>query len=218
MTYFNIKPQEGSLLYQELQALALKSMKLRRMNFANALPRRRPRDTFDMETSEIVERDPGCEILAAILPLCREQLTNVTWLILSGIELGETDLDELGILTTLTVQYEYFSDFHLVSACNKPEANLRAIECSHSALNDRGIMQVLGLMERQAATLECINIADNPGRINLERFQVSMSRFARIRKLDLSRITRTSGDEPLIAPEVMLSWRLEELVLNGIPV
>ena len=79
-------------------------------------------------------------------------------------------------------------------------------------------MQLLGLMERQAATLECINIADNPGRINLERFQVSMSRFVRIRRLDLSRITRTSGEEPLIVPEVMLSWRLEELVLNGIPV
>lgn len=79
-------------------------------------------------------------------------------------------------------------------------------------------MQLLGLMERQAATLECINIADNPGRINLERFQVSMSRFAKIRRLDLSRITRTSGEEPLIVPEVMLSWRLEELVLNGIPV
>jgi hypothetical protein len=85
-------------------------------------------------------------------------------------------------------------------------------------LSDRGIIQILGLMERQAASLECINIADNPGRINLERFQVSMSRFARIRRLDISRVTRTSGEHPLIAPEVLLSWRLEELVLNGIPV
>jgi hypothetical protein len=45
-----------------------------------------------------------------------------------------------------------------------------------------------------------------------------MSRFAMIRKLDLSRITRTLGEEPLIVPEVLLSWRLEELILNGIPV
>lgn len=66
------------------------------MIFANTLPRRRPKDTFDAETQEVVEKDPGCEIVAAILPLCREQLTNVTWLVLSGIELGETDLDELG--------------------------------------------------------------------------------------------------------------------------
>ncbi|KAA8572451.1 hypothetical protein EYC84_003071 [Monilinia fructicola] len=31
-------------------------------------------------------------------------------------------------------------------------------------------------------------------------------------------ITRTSGDQPLFVPEVMLSWKLEELILNGIPV
>jgi hypothetical protein len=79
-------------------------------------------------------------------------------------------------------------------------------------------MQLLGHLERQNGTLECINISDNPGRIHLERFQVSMSRFARIRKLDLSRITRTLGEDPLIVPEVLLSWRLEELILNGVPV
>src|SRR2546423_162442 len=90
---YALRPQDNSLLYQEIQAIALKSLKLRRMNFANALPRRRPKDTFDAETQEVLERDPGCEIIAAILPLCREQVTGVTWLILSGIELGETDLD-----------------------------------------------------------------------------------------------------------------------------
>ena len=94
--YFNMKPQERSLLYQEVQALALKSKKLRRMDFTNALPRRRPRDTFDVEGQE-VEKDPGCEIVAALLPLCRGQLTNVSWIILSGIELGETDLDDLSM-------------------------------------------------------------------------------------------------------------------------
>lgn len=92
--YFSIKPQDKSLLYQELQALALKSKRLRRMDFCNALPRRRPRDTFDTEGGEI-EKDPGCEIVAALLPLCRGQLTDVSWIVLSGIELGETDLDDL---------------------------------------------------------------------------------------------------------------------------
>lgn len=79
-------------------------------------------------------------------------------------------------------------------------------------------MQLLGHLERQNASLECINFSDNPGRIHVERFQVSMSRFEKIRKLDLSRVTRTSGDQALIAPEVMMSWRLEELIMNGIPV
>lgn len=52
----------------------------------------------------------------------------------------------------------------------------------------------------------------------MERFPITMSRFSNLRKLDLSRVTCTSGPEPLIAPEVMLSWRLEELILTGFPV
>lgn len=197
--YFSMKPQDRSLLYQEVQALALKSRQLWRMDFSNALPRRRPRDTFDVEGQE-VEKDPGCEIVAALLPLCRGKLTNISWIILSGIELGETDLDDL------------------IPALNEPAARLRAVECSRSGLSDRGIMQLLSHLERQHATMECVNISDNPGRIHLERFQVSMSRFSKIRRLDLSRITRTSGEEPLIETQVMLSWRLEELIMNGIPV
>ena len=66
--------------------------------------------------------------------------------------------------------------------------------------------------------MECINIADNPGRIHLAKFPITMSRFSQIRKLDLSRVTSTCGTEPLIDPEIMLIWRLEELVLTGIPV
>lgn len=94
--YFGIKPQYRSVLYQEVQALALKSKRLRRLNFGTCLPRRRPRDNFDTEGGE-VEKDPGCEIVAALLPLCRAQLTGVNWIILSGIELGETDLDDLSM-------------------------------------------------------------------------------------------------------------------------
>ena len=72
-------------------------------------------------------------------------------------------------------------------------------------------------MERQNATMECINISDNPGRVHLERFASSMSRFSKIRKLDLSRITRTSGEQTLIEAQVMFSWKLEELIMNGVP-
>ncbi|KAH8821658.1 hypothetical protein F5884DRAFT_745964 [Xylogone sp. PMI_703] len=194
-----LKPQERSLLYQEVQSLVLKSRQLRRLNFANCLPRRRPRDTFD-EEGGAYEKDPGCEIVAAIMPVCRTGLTEVTWVILNGIELGETDFDDL------------------LLSLGTPTSRFRAIECSHSGLNDRLIMQLLSHLERQSQTLEVINIADNPGRLQLDRFEVSMSRFTHIRKLDLSRITRTSGDEPLLSTEVMLTWRLEELIMNGITV
>jgi hypothetical protein len=90
--YFNIIPEGRSLLYQEIQALALKTNRVRQMNFGGTLPRRRPKDMYEEEGAV---KDPGCEIAAAILPLCRGQLTNVDWIVFSGIELGETDLEEL---------------------------------------------------------------------------------------------------------------------------
>lgn len=187
------------------------------MDFGNALPRRRPRDTFDIEGREI-EKDPGCEIVAALLPLCRKGLTDVTWIVLSGIELGETDLDDLSMQHSLVLSELLMLMLSLVPALDEPSSRIRAIECSHCGLNDRGIMQLLSHLERQNATLECLNFSDNPGRIDVERFPVSMSRFEKIRKLDLSRVNRTSEDKALIAPEVMMTWRLEELLMSGIPV
>ncbi|EKD14872.1 uncharacterized protein L3040_003912 [Drepanopeziza brunnea f. sp. 'multigermtubi'] len=195
--YFALNPKNKSLLYQEVQALALKSSKVRRMDFTQCLPRRRPKDNFDFEGSE-VDKDPGCEIVAALLPLCQAQLTNVNWIILNGIELGETDLEAL------------------VPAMQRSKAELRAIECSHCGLDDRGLMQIITHLDRQNATLEYINLSDNPGRINLEVFRTSMSRFTRLRKLNLARTTWTTGDKPLVLPEILMTWRLQELVLDNV--
>jgi hypothetical protein len=64
------------------------------LDFANTLPKRRPKDTYDVETGDS-DKDPGCEIISAILALCKEQLTNVNWIVLNGIELGETDLEDM---------------------------------------------------------------------------------------------------------------------------
>lgn len=89
---------------------------------------------------------------------------------------------------------------------------------SRCALNDRGLQVFLNHLETQNATMECVKIADNPGRIHLARFPTTMSRFSRIRKLDLSRLTTTCGTEPLITSEILLAWRLEEFILTGVPV
>lgn len=80
---------QKSLLIQELQGIALKNKKLRRMDFSFCINRKPQED-------ESGPADPGCEIAEAIFPLCRRQLTNVDWIVLNGIELSETDLDYLG--------------------------------------------------------------------------------------------------------------------------
>lgn len=193
----SINPVGKSLLLQEVQALALKSYRLRSMNFSDTLPRRRPKDNFEDET----EMDPGCEITSALLPLLRGKgLTRVDCLILNGIELGETDFEEL------TLAFE------------SKNAKIRRLEVARCALGNRGLQLVLSKLEHQNTTVEVLNIADNPGRLGPGRFLATMSHFSRIRRLDISRVTVSSGSGPLIAPEVMLSWNLEELILTGVPV
>lgn len=83
-----------SLLYQETRALALKATRLRKLDFSGTLPRKRLKDTFD-EDGEHTEKDPGCDFPVAIFPLVRARWTNIHSIVLNGIELAETDLDEI---------------------------------------------------------------------------------------------------------------------------
>lgn len=66
--------REESLLFQEIRALAVKSRRLRRMDFSNTLPNRRPKDNEDDAFP-----DPGSEITKALLPLCQHKFTTVDW-------------------------------------------------------------------------------------------------------------------------------------------
>lgn len=84
----NMPQQRDSwLLVQEIQALALKSKKLRRLDFTNCISR----TPIDYEDS----RDVGCGICEALFPLCARQLTNVDWITLNGIALADADIDYL---------------------------------------------------------------------------------------------------------------------------
>ncbi|KAF8862036.1 RNI-like protein [Acephala macrosclerotiorum] len=199
---FSFNPKGKSLLYLETQALICKSYTLKRLDFADCLPRRKPRDTFDIEgETKDWDRDPGCEIVAALMPIGKFELSNkVTWLTLNGIELGETDLD------------------HMLVALQKPSSGFRAIEMSRCKLNDRLIMQIITHLERQYATLEQIDISHNPGRITLETFQKSMSRYTKLKDINLSRTFWTTSKEPIFITDVMLTWKLEELHLDGIAI
>ena len=196
--FWDQKPNHMSLLYQETQALALLCRTVRRMDFSNCLPRRRVRDTFDAEGKLDFDKDPGCEIIAGIFIVARSRMTSVTWIDLSGIELGETDLEAMR------------------AALCDTRAHFRAVECSRCGLTDSGIVKFLRLLEKQSRHIECLNISDNPGRLHLGRFQTSLSHFTKLRKLNLSRMAKTPGEETFFAPEVVKHWRLEELSLSGI--
>ncbi|KAJ5139256.1 uncharacterized protein N7515_004104 [Penicillium bovifimosum] len=179
-----------SVLSQEVRALALKSKWLRRLDFSYCLTRV-PTQTLDKSV-----RDPGCGIPEAIFPVCRRELTSVDWVVLNGIKLGESDLD------------------YLVDAASQRRSHLRALEVGDCGLSVHDLDLILSTIIAQEATLEAINISGVQGRLNPDVLQQYIGYFGQIRKINLSRISRTSGDDPLITAEMLFNWRLEELALS----
>lgn len=180
--------EKMSILSQEIRAITLKNKRLRRLDFSFCLTRQ-PTWSKGM-------LDPGCGIPEAIFPLCRRQLTNVDWVVLNGIKLGDSDLD------------------YLVDAASQKSSHLRALEVSHCGLSIHDLDLILSTITAQENTLESVDISGVQGRLSPELFQQQIGYFAHIRKINLSHISRTTGPGPLIAPETLLNWRLEELSLS----
>ncbi|KAL4898523.1 hypothetical protein BDV59DRAFT_167055 [Aspergillus ambiguus] len=185
----HIPGQENlSVLSQEVRALTLKSKWLRRLDFSYSLTRT-PR-------SDSESHDPGCGIPEAVFPICRRELTSVDWVVLNGIKLGDSDLD------------------YLVDAASQRGSHLRALEVGNCGLSVHDIDLLLSTIIAQASTLEAINISGVQGRLYPDLLQQYLGYFTQIKKLDLSRISRTSGPAALITAETLFNWRLEELSLS----
>lgn len=177
-----------SVLAQEVRALALKSRSLRRLDFSYSLSR--------IPTTNNETHDPGCGIPEAIFPVCRRELTNVDWVVLDGIQLGDSDLD------------------YLVDAASQRSSHLRALEVGNCGLSVHDVDLLLSTVIAQGKTLESINISGVQGRLNPDVLQQYIGYFEHIKKINLSRISRTSGPESLITPETLFNWELEELSLS----
>jgi hypothetical protein len=185
--------ERSCLLVQEIRALALSNRKLRRLDFTSCITRK-PKDRSE---TVISGRDRGCGIVEALFPLCKYQTTNVDWIALNNIPLGETDLD------------------YLVAAAVERNCHLRALELSNCGLNDRSLSLVLDALRAQENTLEALNLSSNTFRLSPTIFDSQIGVFGYLTKLDLSHIAISSGSEPLISVETMQGWRLQELILSG---
>ncbi|PWY78627.1 hypothetical protein BO83DRAFT_307498 [Aspergillus eucalypticola CBS 122712] len=185
----HIPGQENlSVLSQEVRALTLKSKWLRRLDFSYTLSR--------IPKSDSESHDPGCGIPEAIFPICRRELTSVDWVVLNGIKLGDSDLD------------------YLVDASSQRSSHMRALEVGNCGLSVHDLDLLLSTVVAQSSTLEAMNISGVQGRLSPDILQQYLGYFSQIKTLDLSRISRTSGTEPLITPETLFNWRLEELSLS----
>ena len=177
-----------TVLTQEVRALTLKSKWLRRLDFAYCLTR--------IPTLDKGSRDPGCGIPEAIFPVCRRELTSVDWVVLNGIKLGESDLD------------------YLVDAASQKRSHLRALEVGDCGLSVHDLDLLLSTLVAQEKTLEVMNISGVQGRLSPDVLHQYIGYFGQIRKINLSRISRTSGPEALITAEMLFNWQLEELILS----
>lgn len=185
----HIPGQESlTVLAQEVRALALKNRSLRRLDFAYSLSR--------VPSSDSETHDPGCGITEAIFPVCRRELTSVDWVVLDGIKLGDSDLD------------------YLVDAASQRSSHLRALEVGNCGLSAHDVDLLLSTIIAQEKTLESINISGLQGRLNPDILQQYIGYFGHIKKINLSRISRTSGPDSLITPETLFNWELEELSLS----
>lgn len=173
------------LLLQEVRGLALKSRRLRRLDFSHSLPKIKQRET-----------QAFCGIPEALVPLCKRSLTNVDWITLNGIPLTDTDVD------------------YLVDAASERKCHFRALEIGDCGLTVHDIDVLLSTLAVHEGTLEVIDISGAQGRFSPELFQRQIGYFAHIRRLNLTRVQRTAGPEPLILPETLLVWRLESLLLS----
>ena len=181
-----------SVLIQEVQALAVKSKRLRRLDFAFSLHRKELNDDEDAQ-------DAGCGLCQALFPLCARQQTNVDWIILNGITLCKVDID------------------YLYGAALDRSCHFRALDLAYCGLNDRNMDTILEAIEHQAATMESVDLSGNLARLEPWALGRYLGGLEFIRKINLSNITRKSGPEPLIVAETLLAWKLVEIRLARTP-
>ena len=195
-TYARLDAEDLSLtclLVQEIRALALTNRNLRRLDFTSCITR----SPKEHGASGANTRDMGCGIVEALFPLCKYQTTNVDWIALNNILLGDTDLD------------------YLVAAAVERVCHLRGLELSGCGLTDRALSLILDALRAQETTLECLDLSSNPFRLSPAIFDSQIGVFGYLTKLNLSHVARSSGLESLISVETFQAWRLQELILSG---
>ncbi|KAI4180588.1 MAG: hypothetical protein L6R41_007151 [Letrouitia leprolyta] len=184
--------QKASVLIQEIRALAIKSRRLRRMEFSGCIARR--------PESAGANQDAACGICEALFPVCAKQYTNVDWIILNGIQLSDADID------------------YLYAAAVDKTCHFRAIEVAFCGLADRSFQAIIQALSHQRATLECLNFSGNFARLEPLALREYLDEFAYIRIANFSNIYRTSGQEPLFELSTLMHWRLQELDLSRSPI
>lgn len=120
------------------------------------------------------------------------------------------------------VCYSSTATFHSCNSCSQLVvdaaasrlAHFRGFEVARCGLTERMLTLFLNALTTHENTLESLDLCGNPGRIHSPSLNNTMSYFPFLRKLNLSRLLRASGEDALLTAETLLRWRLEELDLR----
>ncbi|CAF9912831.1 MAG: hypothetical protein GOMPHAMPRED_007782 [Gomphillus americanus] len=176
------------LLVQELQCLALKSTQLKKVDFSDSLTR---------QASAFTERDRGSGICEAIFPLCTLRLTNIDWISLSGIALSFLDLE------------------YLRAAGTRKACHFRGLELSRCSLTEDSLDFTLSSIKEQCGTLDCLDLSNNPAKINHVVLMNYLEHFTQIRHLNLSKLSFMSNSGPILTASMYSQWKLDVLDLSS---
>lgn len=183
-----VEQEKTSVLMQEVRAVAIKSRRLRHLDFSSCFTRR------PLSAGEAP--DAGCGICEALFPLCTKQYTNVDWVALNGILLSDADID------------------YLYAAAIERSCHFRAIEVGYCGLADRSFQAILEALSHQGPTLEYLNFSGNFARLEPLYLREYLNELSFIRAVNFSNIYRTSGKEPLFELDTLRRWKLQELHLS----
>ena len=178
-----------TLLVQEVRALALNSISLRRLDFSYCVTKR-------VTQMHGKDEDVGCGVCEGLFKMCSKQATNIDWVILNGIPLSEVDLD------------------YIFSAAIDRSCHFRAVDVGYCGLGERSMHTVINALTHQNATLESLDLSGNPARLDPQILRSEISSFKFIRKINLSNVSRISNNDALLPAELLLNWKLEELLLR----
>lgn len=184
---------EATLLISELRSLATSTRRLRRINMAGCITH----DPALMTTGSAQPESSG--IFEAFDAICRTQSTNVDWFCVDNIVLSDMDLG------------------YLVNIAADRKCHLRGFEASGCGLTNRSLNLVLDALKSQSETLEVLSLSRNVARFEPFFLSRQLDSLSFIRRLDLSHMGVNTSAEPLLGFDTLKKWRLEHLVLDGIP-
>lgn len=180
----------GSLLHQEIHALAFCSESIRQIDFTNCFTEKNVRRKTSSEAS-----GPG--FLFPILNLLELGLTKCNRLLLSGNYLRSSDIN--GLVEALMTQ----------------NVEIQALDISNCGLSDLALRDIFEVLYHQGHSLQSLNMSDNRGRVHASLIANLSHNIYDLRKLDMSGIMMGDIPGPVFSFETLSRFEyLEELNLS----